>query len=200
MSRVGQEQHEIDMLGWMGRTALELIGQGGLGYSFDPLVEERTDVYGDALKSLVYVIFFSLCQLPSHPLRNVPRHASYGVCHRPSLSGLALFQRLNVIGPKLLPASARRALVEMFPKGTSVHRVKEIVDTMDTRSREIFNGKKAAIAKGDAEVVKQVAEGKDLISILSARVRIVFWSFWLTVHQYARTPWRALRIGCRRKR
>lgn len=43
------------MLGWMGRTALELIGQGGLGYSFDPLVEDRTDVYGEALKSLVYV-------------------------------------------------------------------------------------------------------------------------------------------------
>lgn len=56
----------------------------------------------------------------------------------------------------------------MFPKGTSVHRVKDIVDTMDTRSREIFKVKKAAIAKGDAEVVKQAAEGKDIISILSA--------------------------------
>lgn len=68
----------------------------------------------------------------------------------------------------------RRALVDMFPKGTMVHRVKEIVDTMDSRSREIFNGKKVAISKGDAEVVKQVAEGKDLISILSARVRAIF--------------------------
>ncbi|KAI0733602.1 cytochrome P450 [Fomitopsis betulina] len=137
MSRVNQGQHEIDMLGWMGRTALELIGQGGLGYSFDPLVEDRPDVYGDSLKSLL-----------------------------PSLRGLVLFERLNVVGPKVLPARVRRALVEMFPKGTLVHRVKEIVDTMDSRSREIFNGKKAAIAKGDAEVVKQVAEGKDLISIL----------------------------------
>ncbi|KAI0746322.1 hypothetical protein C8Q80DRAFT_1271236 [Daedaleopsis nitida] len=25
----------IDMIGWMGRTALELIGQGGFGYSFN---------------------------------------------------------------------------------------------------------------------------------------------------------------------
>lgn len=55
MTRVGGEEHEIDMLGWMGRTALELIGQGGLGYSFDPLVEDRTDEYGDALKSLLCV-------------------------------------------------------------------------------------------------------------------------------------------------
>lgn len=86
---------------------------------------------------------------------------------RPSMSGLALFRRLSVIGPKLLPAWAGRALVDMFPKGTSVQRVKEIVDTMDSRSREIFRAKKAAIAKGDAEMVKQVAEGKDVISILS---------------------------------
>ena len=77
---------------------------------------------------------------------------------------------MSVIGPKFLPVWARRTLVDMFPKGTSVHRVKEIVDTMDSRSREIFNAKKASIAKGDAEVVKQVAEGKDVISILSKAV------------------------------
>ena len=45
----------IDILSWMGRTALELIGQAGLGYSFDPLVEDREDPYGQAVKALVYV-------------------------------------------------------------------------------------------------------------------------------------------------
>ena len=35
----------------MGRTALELVGQAGLGYSFDPLVEDSTDTYGTALKN-----------------------------------------------------------------------------------------------------------------------------------------------------
>lgn len=30
---------QIDLLTWMTRTALELIGQSGLGYSFDPLTE-----------------------------------------------------------------------------------------------------------------------------------------------------------------
>ena len=43
------------MLAWLGRVALELIGQGALGYSFDPLVADRSDTYADALKSLVYV-------------------------------------------------------------------------------------------------------------------------------------------------
>lgn len=33
------------MLDWMCRTALELIGQSGLGYSFDPLTEDAEDNY-----------------------------------------------------------------------------------------------------------------------------------------------------------
>ena len=44
---------EVDMLNWMGRAALELIGQGGLGYSFDPLVENKENDFGDAIKQLV---------------------------------------------------------------------------------------------------------------------------------------------------
>ena len=41
------------MVTWMGRTAVELIGQAGLGYSFDSLTEESTDTYGGALKLLM---------------------------------------------------------------------------------------------------------------------------------------------------
>ena len=44
------------MLGWMGRAALEMIGQGGLGYSLDPLVSDNVNEYGRALKSLSYVL------------------------------------------------------------------------------------------------------------------------------------------------
>ena len=54
---------EVNMVMWMGRTALELIGQAGLGYSFDKLTEETPDELGDALKSLVSV------PLPLHPPR-----------------------------------------------------------------------------------------------------------------------------------
>ena len=52
LSRVREEEQEIDMLAWMSRTALELMGQAGLGYSFDPLEMDSTDQYGNALKSL----------------------------------------------------------------------------------------------------------------------------------------------------
>lgn len=42
---------ELDMLNWMGRTALELIGQSGLGYSFDPLVADSSDEFLTAIKA-----------------------------------------------------------------------------------------------------------------------------------------------------
>lgn len=37
----------------MGRTALELIGQGALGYSFDPLIENASDDFGDSVKQFL---------------------------------------------------------------------------------------------------------------------------------------------------
>lgn len=43
------------MLNWMGRTALELIGQTGLGYSFDPLVADHPDDFASAIKAMGYV-------------------------------------------------------------------------------------------------------------------------------------------------
>ena len=55
------------MVGWMGRVALELVGQGALGYSFDPLVEDSRDSFTEAVKSLMYA------PLPS-PLALHPRH------------------------------------------------------------------------------------------------------------------------------
>ena len=44
---------EVDIVMWMGRAALELVGQAGLGYSFDKLTEETADEFGEALKALV---------------------------------------------------------------------------------------------------------------------------------------------------
>lgn len=41
------------MLQWTGRVALELIGQSGLGYSFDSFVSDMKDDYGAALKALL---------------------------------------------------------------------------------------------------------------------------------------------------
>jgi hypothetical protein len=37
---------------WMSRAALEYIGQGGLGYSFDALDETKTNTYSEVIKML----------------------------------------------------------------------------------------------------------------------------------------------------
>ena len=46
---------EVEMLSWMCRTALEIIGEAGLGYSFDPLVEDVPDAFAQAIKGFQYV-------------------------------------------------------------------------------------------------------------------------------------------------
>lgn len=51
---------EIDMLHWVKRTALELIGQGGLGYSFGRLDSESANNYSDAVRNFAYVYTKSL--------------------------------------------------------------------------------------------------------------------------------------------
>ena len=48
-----EDGQDVDILRWVSRAALELIGQGGLGYSFDPLVEDRKNEFGDALTRLL---------------------------------------------------------------------------------------------------------------------------------------------------
>ncbi|RDX41924.1 cytochrome P450 [Lentinus brumalis] len=43
---------ELDALTWMSRTALELVGQGGMGYSFDSLTE-TPEKHGELMRDLV---------------------------------------------------------------------------------------------------------------------------------------------------
>ena len=40
----------LDMNGWNSRTTLEMLGQAGLGYSFDDFSGECSDAYGESLK------------------------------------------------------------------------------------------------------------------------------------------------------
>ena len=43
------------MLKWTGRTALELLGQGALGYSFDPLTADVPNRFAESVKSFLCV-------------------------------------------------------------------------------------------------------------------------------------------------
>ncbi|KAF9820625.1 hypothetical protein IEO21_01328 [Rhodonia placenta] len=135
-TRVKDGPKEVDILDWMARTALELVGQAGLGYSFDPLIRDKADSYGEAIKAIVPTMF---------PLRLV----------RPLLP----------ISMKMGPRALRRAIVSLLPN-QHIRRAKEISDSLDDHSRRIFEEKKLAMAKGDQAVLHQVGEGKDIMSKL----------------------------------
>lgn len=49
-TRVGKDGGVMDVNGWMARTTLEMLGQAGLGYSFDNFMDDSTDSYGESLK------------------------------------------------------------------------------------------------------------------------------------------------------
>ena len=51
--QVEDGQQEIDMLGWLARTALELVGQGGLGWPFDKLDSPEPNYLAELFKAFV---------------------------------------------------------------------------------------------------------------------------------------------------
>lgn len=60
-SQIEDTRQEIDVLHWLSRSALESIGRGGLGYSFDVFQEGKENKFAQALKSFAYEpVFFIL--------------------------------------------------------------------------------------------------------------------------------------------
>ena len=52
-----------------------------------------------------------------------------------------------------------------------MQQMRNVVETLSLKTREIYNEKKSALEKGDAAVVHQIGEGKDILSVLS-KIRI----------------------------
>ncbi|KAJ3970683.1 cytochrome P450 [Lentinula raphanica] len=129
---------EIEMLSWLGRTALEIMGQAGLGYSFDPLTDEGSaHPYSKALKELF-----------------------------PTMMRVQ-FWRDNVLPyvSRIGTPGFRRFVVNSIP-WKDVHHLRDMVDYMYNVAEEIYESKKRAFRIGDEAVAQQIGRGKDLISIL----------------------------------
>ncbi|THU97768.1 cytochrome P450 [Dendrothele bispora CBS 962.96] len=138
IEKVESGPQEVDMLAWMSRTALELIGQSGLGYSFDPLTSDATEhTYSKTIKNLIP----ALQRLPV-------------------LRFFILRLTRNIGTPRF-----RRFLVDSIPL-ESLQEVKKMSDYMWGLSEEIYESKKQALAAGDEVVTQQVGRGKDIMSIL----------------------------------
>ncbi|KAE9386988.1 cytochrome P450 [Gymnopus androsaceus JB14] len=117
----GPQIQEVDILSWMGRTALELVGQAGLGYSFDPLTnEECAHPYSRIIKELL-----------------------------PTLMRVQ-FWRMNVLPfvSRIVPAKIRRFILDLMP-WKDAHHLCDMADYMYKVGGEIFESKKLALEKGE---------------------------------------------------
>ncbi|KAI5123119.1 hypothetical protein M0805_001475 [Coniferiporia weirii] len=134
---VRDNKEHTDVIAWISRTALEYIGQGGLGYSFSALdIEKKSDSYADA-----FITFF------------------------PSLFRLLLVRQLSPWIVKLGSPRLRERILDCIPF-EAVKEMRKIVETLENTSRDILRKKREAIEKGDEAVLAQVGKGKDIMSIL----------------------------------
>ncbi|KAL0579646.1 hypothetical protein V5O48_002342 [Marasmius crinis-equi] len=136
--KISSGEQEIDMLSWTSRTALELVGQAGLGYSFDPLTdEEHAHPYTAAMKELF------------------------------PLQARMTWARVYVVVPlvRIFPQWLLRFLAHHVPI-RDLQRYRELSSIMWNLSTDIYQGKLRALEAGDSAVVEQIGSGKDIISIL----------------------------------
>lgn len=128
---------EIDILQWMNRASLEMIGQSALGYSFDPLLDNsEPHPYSVAMRDYV-----------------------------PILSSL-VFYREYILATLMKIGSPRfqRFVVDIIP-WKKIHQLRDMVDAMHQTSLDIFEAKKKALEKGEGAFEAR-GGGKDIMSIL----------------------------------
>jgi len=116
---------DIDMLHWSGRATLEIIGQAGLGHSFDNFDEGPPNEYSIAVKELMPTFF----KLPI--IHEWISHVE------------------NIGSPGL-----RRFLVKLLPF-RDVQKLREIADIMDRTSVDIFETRKAALQQDGEVALKR---------------------------------------------
>jgi cytochrome P450 len=135
-AQVKDGPREINMLEWFTRTALELVGQGGLGHSFDSLKGSTVNPYSKAIKNLA-----------------------------PALMRLFVPRQILPYVAKIGSPNLHRYIAETVP-WKELHNVLDMVDIMDETSTEIFEAKKKALLMGDEAMLQQVGRGKDIMSVL----------------------------------
>ena len=74
---------------------------------------------------------------------------------------MALLPYIGNIGP----AWFRRKVVDWTPSKT-IHKLRDIVDVMHSTSVGIYQRKKAALEMGEDALMSEVANGKDIMTIL----------------------------------
>ncbi|EIM87127.1 cytochrome P450 [Stereum hirsutum FP-91666 SS1] len=128
---------EVDVLNWITRVALEVIGQGGLGYSFDALNPNSANSrYVKAAKMLF-----------------------------PTAGKIGLIGQSLPYWTKLGSAKFRQWAVRYVPM-QDINTLVNSATIMDETSKRVFAEKKAALEKGEDAAVAQMGEQRDIMSTL----------------------------------
>jgi hypothetical protein len=155
INQVKDNPMEIDMLHWMTRISLEMIGQSGMGYSFDSLKDDADSAdlhpYSRSVKRFGCVTSFFF------PI-------GFDTINRGLLSGTSTF----IVTQYILPFAARfnyprskRWIVDHLPSQW-VQDLKNISDVIQETALDIYKKKQQSMEQGNDHDAK-----KDVISILS---------------------------------
>lgn len=157
-AEVGNKATTIDIMEWLARGALELIGQGGLGISMDSLGDPTRNPLADSVKMMMwghfYVFGFRLY-----------KYWHISQCHSPSIADLSelqfFFQYVKYLGPSWV----KQTLARLAPSPT-IQRLRKAVHDVEAESKKILAGKRAGLKAGDEETVNEFTEKRDVMSIL----------------------------------
>ncbi|KAJ7915789.1 cytochrome P450 [Mycena leptocephala] len=132
-SFVTAPRRQLDFNNILSRTSLELIGQTGIGYSFDPMLpgEERTDQYARALKGLLPAVYKLAIWLPVLPtIAKIPARS---------------FLRFMI---SVLPVPALREIRDLsdFMSATALNLVKERKEAIRNGTLEVKDEAKDIIS------------------------------------------------------
>lgn len=95
------------------------------------------------------------------------------------------------------PAWFRRILLDLIPI-KSIQRVKTVNDIVFDHAKRIIDEKKAALERGDQELLHMVGEGKDIISIVCEYAHgLSAFQCSCKIRQYVQTYRPRRRIGSR---
>ncbi|KDR74416.1 hypothetical protein GALMADRAFT_250338 [Galerina marginata CBS 339.88] len=131
---------EIDVSHWGTRLSLELVGQGAVGHSFDPLeIEAKANLYGEDMKQ-----GFVALSTPE--------------------SRLGMKYLLPWVANIRTP-DFNRGLLNLVPSAT-VGIVRNFIYELDGTSKMLFAMKKEAIFQGEEALSAQVGSGRDLMTSL----------------------------------
>ncbi|TEB40175.1 cytochrome P450 [Coprinellus micaceus] len=138
LAKVSTSPKEIDVLDWMSRTTLELIGQSNLGYTFESLAEDSKEhTYTRELKKFPDIY----AQLT--PAREYVLPWVYNI-------GTPAF---------------RRWVVDHIP-WKPLRELRDIADVMKATSNDIIGPKQRAMQEGNEAVADQVRGGDDFLNVL----------------------------------